>query len=294
MDATYSNYSPTVLYVEKFSFSKKWVYDDAYVPYCIVRYIHSGSAIFTVNDVSYQVVSGDVFYIPQGCRLMCKALDDVVFTSIRFVGNIQVSEIDTLNQLWGFRQLYHMQDHPNIWRWFEEIYHSAISRVTYKRMITRGYLNLICAELAKFSGENMESEDSLQQEDTSQNSIGMEYIRHRAAVSQVKIDPRIQSLADYIVLHPEENLSRERMCEMCNVSESTLRRLFKSCMGKSLTVFIKETKMILAAHLLVTSNEPISEIGYQLGYETPSYFTKTFRETFGVSPNEYRKTSLEA
>ena len=81
---------------------------------------------------------------------------------------------------------------------------------------------------------------------------------------------------------------------MCDVSESTLRRLFKSHMGKSIYEFIKDTKVLYAAHLLTTTNIPISEVGYRLGYESPSYFTKTFRDVFGVSPQEYRKCSRES
>lgn len=81
---------------------------------------------------------------------------------------------------------------------------------------------------------------------------------------------------------------------MCDVSESTLRRLFKANMGKSIYEFSKDTKMLYAAHLLTTTNTSISEIGYQLGYESPSYFTKTFRDVYGISPQEYRKGAREA
>ena len=81
---------------------------------------------------------------------------------------------------------------------------------------------------------------------------------------------------------------------MCDVSESTLRRLFKTYMGKTIYEFIKETRILYASHLLMTTNVPISEIGYRVGYESASYFTKTFREVFGVSPQEYRKNSREA
>ena len=122
----------------------------------------------------------------------------------------------------------------------------------------------------------------------------MKYIRKRALASHNKTDPRIQALVDYLTLHPEINLTREQMCQMCDVSESTLRRLFKTYMGKSIYEFIKETKILYASHLLMTTNVPISEIGYRVGYESPSYFTKTFREIFGVSPQEYRKSSREA
>ena len=179
--------------------------------------------------------------------------------------------------------------------WFELMYESAISRKTYKRLETRGYLNLICAELAKRSSNMEEAEETLWADREMMESLhDMKYIRKRALASQNKSDPRIQALVDYIILNPKKNLTREEMCEMCNVSESTLRRLFKTYMGKSIYEFTKETKVLYAAHLLVTTTVPISEIGYQLGYESPSYFTKTFREVYGISPQEYRKASREA
>lgn len=64
--------------------------------------------------------------------------------------------------------------------------------------------------------------------------------------------------------------------------------------SKTIYEFIKETRILYASHLLMTTNVPISEIGYRVGYESASYFTKTFREVFGVSPQEYRKNSREA
>ena len=83
------------------------------------------------------------------------------------------------------------------------------------------------------------------------------------------------------------------MCEIADVSESTLRRLFKAKTGKTIYEYVKEVKMTNAARRLLVTNEPITAISYALGYETPSYFTKCFREVFGMSPHEYRKTSHE-
>ena len=157
------------------------------------------------------------------------------------------------------------------------------------------YLNLICARLARESTNQVEPEETVKAERILMESMeDMKSIRRRAVASHNKTDPRIQALVDYITLHPEVNLTREEMCRMCDVSESTLRRLFKSHMGKSIYEFIKDTKVLYAAHLLTTTNIPISEVGYRLGYESPSYFTKTFRDVFGVSPQEYRKCSRES
>lgn len=295
MEPIYSNYSPTFLYVDKYHFPQEWINDATQIPYCMLRYICSGSARFSINGCLYTVAAGDVFYIPQGCHLYCEALEEIVFISVRFIGSIQLADEDMLRKLWNIQQLYHFGNDAQIQGLFEAIYRSAISRTTYKRLETRGYLNLICARLAHESATQQETEETVSIEREMMRSMeDMKYIRRRALASHTRTDPRIQALVDYITLHPESNLSREEMCQMCDVSESTLRRLFKNYMGKSIYEFIKDTKILYASHLLMTTNVPISEIGYRLGYESPSYFTKIFREVFGVSPQEYRKTSREA
>ena len=294
VEPIYSNYSPTFLYIDKYRFPEKWVNDAHHIPYSILRYVCSGSARFVVDNVSYIVRQGDVFYVPQGSHLYCTGVEEVVFISVRFIGSIQLQDEDMLMRLWNITQQYDFSHEPQMREWFENLYHSAISRSTYKRLETRGYLNLICARLARESTKDEESEETVNAEREMMESMDdMKYIRRRAVASNNKTDPRIQALVDYITLHPEVNLTREEMCQMCDVSESTLRRLFKAHMGKSIYEFTKETKILYASHLL-TTNVPISEIGYQLGYESPSYFTKTFREVFGISPQEYRKCSREA
>lgn len=295
MEAIYSNFAPVFLYVDKYKFSENWIYQESRVPYSMFRYMCLGRAKFVVDGVEYIVKKDDVFYIPQGSMLSCSAMEQVVFISVRFIGSIQLPGEDMLQKLWNIRKQYRCGGNAELRDWFEKMYQSAVSRVTYKRLETRGYLNLICAELARKSGINEESEEALQSDRiTMESMIDMKYIRKRVLASQKDRDPRVQMLVDYITLHPEENLTREKMCKMTGVSESTLRRLFKSEMGKSIYEFIKDTKMTYATHLLVTTMEPISEIGYRLGYESPSYFTRRFRENFGVSPQMYRKNSKEA
>lgn len=295
MEPIFSNYSPTFLYVDKYRFPKEWVNLTAQVPFCMLRYICSGSAQFVVDGEVFTVHPGEVFYIPQGCHLYCAALEEISFISIRFIGSIQIQDDDMLKRLWNIGRQYDFQDQSQMAQWFEQTYHSAISRAKYKRLETRGYLNLICAALARRSAQDEEQEETVRADRLMMESIhDMKYIRKRALASQNKTDPRIQALVDYLTLHPEINLTREQMCQMCDVSESTLRRLFKTYMGKTIYEFIKETKILYASHLLMTTNVPISEIGYRVGYESASYFTKTFREVFGVSPQEYRKNSREA
>ena len=294
MDPIYVNYHPTFLYADKYRFSDMWIYKEETVPYALLRYICSGRAQFQINDVPYEVSPGDVFYIPEGCRLYCRAWEDLEFISVRFLGSIQVPGTDMLQDLWKIHQLYECQDAPEMKLWFEKLYQSAISRMNYKQLEIRGYLNLIVAELARRSTDVQEDPQVVARERQLMESMDdMKKIRRRAMASQQKTDPRLRMLVDYITLHPEKMLTREEMCEMCGVSESTLRRIFKEKMGKTIAEFIRDTKMTYAAHLLVTTSDLVSDIAYKLGFESPSYFTKSFRENYGVSPQDYRKMSRE-
>ncbi|EIT0436647.1 helix-turn-helix transcriptional regulator, partial [Staphylococcus pseudintermedius] len=46
--------------------------------------------------------------------------------------------------------------------------------------------------------------------------------------------------------------------------------------------------MNMAADLLLKSNLKINEIAFQLGYEDPNYFTRQFKQAYGLSPRAYR------
>lgn len=292
MNVLYGNYAPSFLFAEKYNFPEKWVYAETKCPYSMFRYICSGTAEFKVDGVSYSVKAGDVFYIPQGCLLYCKAYEEIEFISIRFFGTVQLPGEDMLNKLWGIEQIFHYQDRPYMRDYFEKVYSSAISKDSYKRLITRGYLNLICADLAAQSSKDTEpfEEDRVLAE--SLNDV--DYLRDKALEAVKNTDPKVNTLVEYITLHPEKNPTNTQLCNMIGVGESTLRRIFKKETGKTIYEFINERKMRYAAHLLVTTLESVSEISYQLGYETPSYFSKLFRENYGVSPLTYRKNSKEA
>ena len=176
---------------------------------------------------------------------------------------------------------------------FERIYASALTRSTFKMLEIRGYLNLILAHMACVSKENFNRDTTLEEDRRETEAhFDLQSIRHRAEkTARTNKDPRITIIVDTIVTHPEKNFTSKELCELAGFSESTLRRLFKEQTGKTVYDFIKDIKMTNAARKLLVTNEPISSIAYALGYETPSYFAKCFKEVFGLSPQEYRRTS---
>jgi len=74
-----------------------------------------------------------------------------------------------------------------------------------------------------------------------------------------------------------------------NLSKSKLYRAMMSLIGKSPNGFIKEYRLNKALQLLDKQTSNISEIAYQTGFSSPTYFSKCFHEVYGILPSIYSK-----
>ena len=77
--------------------------------------------------------------------------------------------------------------------------------------------------------------------------------------------------------------------EKLTMSSRNLNLISQSVFGKSITEIIETRKLIEARNLLLNSGKSVSEIGYELGYNEKSYFTRVFRKKTGLTPTEYRE-----
>lgn len=94
------------------------------------------------------------------------------------------------------------------------------------------------------------------------------------------------------VVHPRINdaeLSVADLCDAVHLSNTHVNRKLKALTGKTPSQFIREIRLQKALELLQTTDDTISEIAYQVGFNDPNYFSRSFSEEFGVSPKETRK-----
>lgn len=94
----------------------------------------------------------------------------------------------------------------------------------------------------------------------------------------------------YVQTHIGEKIAMEEMAHRLNLNPSHFSRVFKHETGETFVEFVTRTKMERAQELLNQSDLTVAEIAEQLGYEHTSYFIKLFRNSTGMSPNEYRKS----
>lgn len=89
----------------------------------------------------------------------------------------------------------------------------------------------------------------------------------------------------------ESDFNTEDFAKELGMSRMQLHRKLKALTGLSATEFVRSQRLKLAAQLLKKSDINVSQIGYSVGFNNHSYFTKCFKEHYGVSPSEYVKKS---
>lgn len=89
----------------------------------------------------------------------------------------------------------------------------------------------------------------------------------------------------------ESDFNTEAFAQAVGMSRMQLHRKLKALTGLSATEFIRGQRLKLAAQMLKKSDINVSQVGYAVGFNNHSYFTKCFKEKYGISPSEYSKKS---
>ncbi|MDA8763784.1 response regulator [Flavobacteriaceae bacterium] len=90
----------------------------------------------------------------------------------------------------------------------------------------------------------------------------------------------------------DESLNVASLAGELSLSRSKLYRKIKSLTGSTANEFIRKVRLKKAKQLLENSEFNVSEVTYKVGFSSPSYFTKCFKEYYGVLPTEYRGNNI--
>lgn len=93
----------------------------------------------------------------------------------------------------------------------------------------------------------------------------------------------------YILDHISEPLSRQIIAEDLHLSMDHVSFIIKSIENKSVKELITSVKMEHARQLLRNTQKPIGEISQKCGYDSFAYFSKVYKETYGLTPSQERQ-----
>ena len=86
----------------------------------------------------------------------------------------------------------------------------------------------------------------------------------------------------------EEDFSVEDFGREVGMSRMQVHRKLKALIGNSATRYIRSFRLERARRILEERNENISEVAYSVGFGSPAYFTRCFKEEFGYPPSELK------
>ena len=86
----------------------------------------------------------------------------------------------------------------------------------------------------------------------------------------------------------ESDISVEDLAADMSISRVQLYRKVKAVSGSSPVELLRTARLKRAYHLLLTTDKSVSEVAYAVGFTAPSYFTKCFKDEYGIVPGEVR------
>jgi AraC family transcriptional regulator len=94
---------------------------------------------------------------------------------------------------------------------------------------------------------------------------------------------------DFINTHLHSSLRLATIAQACNISVSHLSAVFNQIVGMSVHQFVMYQRIEKAKILLKTSQKPLIEIAFELGFSSQAHLTTSFRKAYGVTPSKFRQ-----
>lgn len=153
----------------------------------------------------------------KGCRMSCRALSESFeFYSLRFTTSVFYEGEDVLKEYYGIPRIIENEGEDY---YFKEICKWVKKDSWVKKCFVRGYLDLLIGTLSM--RVNKFDKNTGKVTEKNENPV------LKIAKRKEQIDSRVQLVADYVVLHPREKYTPQKMAEMVELSKQRFSSLFK-------------------------------------------------------------------
>ncbi|WP_141500509.1 helix-turn-helix transcriptional regulator [Paenibacillus luteus] len=99
----------------------------------------------------------------------------------------------------------------------------------------------------------------------------------------------VQSIISYLDRQYQEDITLEGIQAELHLSKFYLAKTFKEVTGNTIFQFLMQRRIYQAKIVLIDSQQPITDVGYEVGFKHPSHFSRAFKLHTGLTPEQYRK-----
>jgi AraC-like DNA-binding protein len=104
-----------------------------------------------------------------------------------------------------------------------------------------------------------------------------------------KFETRINKVCTYIQNHYSESISLKQVSDLVFMTESNFCKFFKKATSTTFSDYLNDLRINEACHLLLHSEDTVSKIAQECGYESLSYFNRVFLKKMKLTPSVFRR-----
>ena len=245
-------------------------------------YLEKGNITFFIEDKTYELSGGDLVFIPPNMIHYAKKVlgeactyDALVF-SLEWISGYLGGEGNLYsNTLCKYREdairVYHnVPEEPERIRSLLEFRNYAKSPIQSYEMRLLGELMIHLQDIF--------------------NEV------YEMVAGSEAVDPSREGILkgiDYLMQHYDEQVTLSEVAAESGYSESYFCHRFKDITGYAPFAYLNRIRVIKASERLIISEDKVTKIATDCGFENISYFNRVFKKQMGVSPVVYRKNERE-
>ena len=114
-------------------------------------------------------------------------------------------------------------------------------------------------------------------------------VSNRIVVQEQNAEPPVIARAkQFITEHQTEEFSLDQVAKSVHTSKFYFCKMFKKATGINFTDYLSRVRTERAKNLLLNPNLRVSEIAYEVGFQSLTHFNRVFKRILGQSPTDYR------
>ena len=236
---------------------ERWNFETKGAHHTRLYFITAGGGFIKTKDQYVELTPGNVYFIPPNCAFSCgcKYME-------KFFFHINISTVEKYDLFLNINRIYSLP-------------FQGESTEEMKRMITsESYLDIL-----RFKAFILKTVIEFS------DAYGFDKITIK------KYSPAVQAVITYIENNTTMKLAVADISHALFLSESKIRNAFKKEMNMPIGKYIDDMIFIKARQMLSSVKNNISDVSCELGFCDQFYFSRRFKEKFGLTPSEFRKAN---
>ena len=231
------------------------------IPFHVLHYVTGGKGYFYINNKTYIIEKNTFFYIPPNTPINYYSDEETPYSYFWIDFDGKLSKTFLSKTSFGIESPVFKCEDENMAQKFLNCF-SNESKLSYFATIALLFEIFNTAPIKNFQDFTLNE--------------------HSTYAVQIKnvIDSNYSS-----------SISINDITDLANLSHSYACKIFKQAYGVSIKKYLTQCRIIAATHLLSSTNKPIKEIAYLVGYNDELYFSNAFFKEYGMRPSIYRNVN---